>query len=478
MKISLFKKKETKPGQLSGRQKFFLSLPMPASWLSGVLIHNVYIKLYTDLIGLDLKYVGIVYLIYNIWNFVNDPLLGIFVDRKRHDPKRGKYLHLMRVSVPFMIFCLAAMLLSQPSWPQALIFGALLVELFIFDTFSTIFLVSCNSLFYLAASTKEERVDINVIQAYVSNVISFFATLVPTFLMVGGDDRPLSMIVLILMGVILLNALIYYVSLRNIEDKPAYYELGTQDSRVNYATLKEDILGIFRMRSFWTWAGYSLLALAPHSVYFTAFLYFMDHVIRTGGLEATITDTLPMLIVFLFLPLLGKVVKTKGSKFSIFLALIPYVLGYAALFFANHWIIVTLCYIPIMAGKYWMSAAGTPLSAALVDENERLTGTRKTGLISALLALIAAPALSVQQMILLGIMERFGYEGQAAVQSSRALLGIRIGTAVVPIVFAILGVIPLLFHPINLKQEKELSEFSRSRRRGEESEGPGAVAVP
>jgi len=126
-----------------------------------------------------------------------------------------------------------------------------------------------------------------------------------------------------------------------------------------------------------------------------------------------------------------------------------------------------------MAGKYLMGTAGAPLSAALIDENERLTGTRKTGLITSLLTLIAAPTISIQQMLLLGIMERFGYNGALLQQSAEALMGIRIGTAVIPIVFALAGMIPLFFHPINLKEEKELSEFSRMRRQGSE-EAAGA----
>ena len=277
------------------------------------------------------------------------------------------------------------------------------------------------------------------------------------------------MVVMILMGVVALNALIYLVSVRNIRDKPAYYKLGSQEGDIRYETLKEDILGIFRMRSFWTWAGYTLLALAPNTVYFTAFLYFMDHVIRTGGLQATIADTLPMLVVFAFLPLLGRVVKKKGSKRSILWGVLPYIAGYGLLFFSRDWVMVTLCYIPIMMGKYLMTTAGTPLSAALIDENEQLTGTRKTGLIGALLTLIAAPALSIQQMLLLGIMEAYGYNGDLAVQSASAMLGIRIGTAVVPIVFALLGMIPLLLHPVSQQREEALSAFSRDRRRGEET---------
>lgn len=457
-------------GRLTGKQKFLLSLPVPAASLSSVLIHNVYIKLYTDIIGLEPVWVGLVYLIYNIWNFINDPLIGVWIDRRPYDPKRGKFLYLMRVSVPFMLLCLVAMLLSQPSWPQALIFAALLVELFIFDTFSTTYLIATQSYVLLAAPTKEERVDVNVAQSYVANVVSFVATLVPTFLLVGNREGDRGMIVLILLGVVAFNAGIYALALFKLEDKASFYSAGDQEGGLNLKSLRQDTRELFRMKSFRSWAVYNLLALAPNAVYFTAFLYLMDHVIRSGGFEATLADTLPMLVVFAFLPLIGKYVKQKGGRRAIFVGSLPYALGHLALFFTGSWVSVLLCYIPIMMGKYMMGTGGAPLSAALIDENERLTGTRKTGLITSLLALIAAPAISTQLMIYMGILQLFGCDATAKVQSAQAMLGIRVGTALVPIAFLAVGLIPLIFFPIDRAKEEELSRFSEQRRRGQPEE--------
>lgn len=459
-------KQPGKDGRLSPRETFLLALPVPAASLSHVLIHNVYIKLYTDLIGLHPMYVGLVYLIYNIWNFLNDPLIGILIDRKRVDPQRGKFLHIMRVSVPFMLLCLVAMLLSQPTWPQGLIFTALLVALFIFDTFATAYGVATNSFIMVAASSKEERVNVNVVQSYVANIVSFFATLVPTFLLVGNKEGDRGMIVLILLGVVALNAAIYYVALKNLEDRPEYYAHGNIEESFNLATLWADVRALFGSRTFRAWAGYNLLALAPNAVYFTAFLYLMDHVIRTGGLEATLADTVPMLVVFAFLPLIAKFIKKNGGKKSIFIGSVPYIIGHVWLFFTGSWLAVLLAYIPIMMGKYMMSTAGAPLYAALVDENEQLTGTRKPGLIGALMALIAAPALSSQLVLFMGILTAFGYDNKAAVQTEQAMLGIRVGTALVPIAFVLVGLIPLLRFPINQAREEELSRFSQERRRG------------
>lgn len=465
---SLFSRKQPE-GHIPFREKFFLALPIPASSLSGVLIHNVYIKLYTDIIGLAPVYVGLVYLIYNIWNFLNDPLIGVLIDRRKVDPQKGKFLHIMRVSVPFMLLCLVAMLFSQPSWPQWLIFAALLIELFIFDTFSTAYTVAANSFIMVAAASKEERVDVNVLQAYVANIVSFFATLVPTFLLVGHREGNHLQISLILLGVVALNAGIYYWALANLRERPGYYAHGNPEGGLNLLTLWQDVRALMGSRTFRTWAGYNLLALAPNAVYFTAFLYLMDHVIRTGGLEATLADTVPMLVVFALLPLMARFVKGQGGKRAILWGSLPYILGHVWLFFTGSWLAVLLAYIPIMLGKYLMTTGAAPLGAALVDENERLTGTRKPGLVGALLALIAAPALSSQLMIFMGILESFGYDKEAPVQSAQAMLGIRVGTALVPIVFVLLGLIPLLRFPIGREKEEELSEFSQQMRRGENS---------
>ncbi|NLG23960.1 MAG: hypothetical protein GX558_01285, partial [Clostridiales bacterium] len=187
-------------GGISLKEKFLLALPGPALSLSGVLVHNVYIKLYTDVIKLDPTYVGLIYFWFNIWNMLNDPVFGVLIDRKKYDPRRGKFLYLMRVTVPFILVCLAAMLFSQPEWPQKVTFFVLLAELFVLDTATTLFGISSNCYFLLAAPTKEERVDVDVLRNYIANIVSFFATLVPTLLLVGNAQADRVQIVAILMG--------------------------------------------------------------------------------------------------------------------------------------------------------------------------------------------------------------------------------------------------------------------------------------
>jgi GPH family glycoside/pentoside/hexuronide:cation symporter len=95
-----FLNKSSRPGHIANKAKFSLAFPTMPVTLSNVPIHNACLKYYTDMIGLDVRYVGLLYFAFGIWNAINDPLMGIFIDRFRYTKKRGKYAYLMRVTAP------------------------------------------------------------------------------------------------------------------------------------------------------------------------------------------------------------------------------------------------------------------------------------------------------------------------------------------------------------------------------------------
>lgn len=452
---------------LSFKEKFILCLPTQALSLSSVLIHNVYIKMYTDIIGLSPKYVSLIYFIFNIWNMLNDPVFGILLDKKKYDPKRGKYVYVMRVTVPFMIIMLGLMIFASPTWPQTIIFLFLLATLFLYDTAATLFSISAGCYNLLAAPSRTDRVDINIIGQYVGNFISFFATLIPTFLLIGDTKNNHTLVLLSLTGIVILNACIYLYAVINFKDRPELYAVGDgSEEKINLPALWADVKSIISMKLFWCNFFYSITAYAPQGIYFTAYLYFMDYVIRSNGLQATLADAGPMIIVFIIYPLIGKLVKTKGSKITMFTSMLPYILGYIILYQSTSWITVFLSYIFIMLGRQMNITARAPLDAAVIDENERLTGTRKPGLFGAVNAILLAPIGGLQLIIFTSIIDKYGFIAGGGAQSASAILGIRIATACIPILCCLIGIIPLILLPFNLKKEQELSAFSVARRQG------------
>lgn len=451
-------------GGLSLKEMVTLALPGPASVIGPIIIHNALIKFYTDIIHIDPVYIGWIYFIYNLWNAINDPLLGIFVDRFKFNKKRGKYVYLMRVTAPVMLLSIFGMLLSSPSWNDWIIFAVLLLELFIFDTAYTVYSVAYQSYFLIAAPSKEERVDVEVIRTYIGNALGFITTIIPTLLLVGDGNRAL--IIPIFSVVIIVNALMYFVALRNLQDKAELYEsIPKESSHQSFREVWKEAFTIIKSKPFITYLLYFITARGAIAYYFTPFLYYMDKVVKSSGIVATIADVVPGIIMLAILPVIGSLIKNTGSKNVIIISYIPAFLGFAGLLFIKEAWQAVICYTLIVISLNMTQTAGVAISGALIDEDERANGRRRTGLFNGIFALLTTTFISFQSIIFTNIISWFGYDGTAEIQTERAIMGIRIGAGLVPLILGVIGFVPLLLFPIGKKLEQELSDFSTGQRR-------------
>ncbi len=457
--------------KLSFKEKLVLALPGPASVIGPIIIHNSLMKFYTDLIGLDAKYYGWIYLIYSIWNAINDPLLGAYIDKMPFNKIRGKYVYLMRVTAPTMLISIFLMLLASPSWSDWLIFAVLSAELFIFDTAYTVYSVAYQSYFLLAAPDKEERVDIDVIRTYIGNVLGSMVTIIPTMLLVGDIKR--SLVIPVFSAVILVNAVMYFIALRVLKDRAELYTTAKPAEHRNIKDLLNEVKGIVCTKPFITYLLFYITARGAIAYYFNPFLYFMDNVVtdtRIFSLElapdtmATIADVIPGLIMLALLPGAGKLIKKYGSKRLTMFSFIPALLGFGSLLFISTGWMAVISYTLIVLSLNVIQTAGVVLNGALIDYDEMRTGTRKTGLYGGLFALFTTALTSIQATIFTSILSRHGYNGKLEVQTAEAIRGIRIGAGLVPIIMCLVGLIPLLLFPIGTKLEKEISDFNVEQR--------------
>ncbi len=448
---------------LSTKEKWRVSLPGPALSIGSVLIHNVFIKLYTDVIGLSPEYVGWVYVIYNIWNAINDPLLGAWIDKMRVRPGRNKYIYLMRVTIPFMVISSFLMILSGPSWSQWLIFAVYTLELFIYDTAATAYSVAYASYTLIVAPTKEERVDVNIITNYISQAMSFVITLIPTLLLVGDGRREI--IIPVFTVVILLETVFFIWALRGLPDT-SEMEKTVLSQQLTWHQIWKESWSIIRTRAFLTYVIFSSLVLGPIRFYFTPFLYYMDHVLRVDGMTATIIDVTTHVGVLLLLPMIGRLARRIGTKHSVYGGIVPALLGYSIIFLTRSAPVAWVGYYFIVLTVNYLGTVTSPMGALVIDDDERRTGIRKTGLYNGLFALFVTAFSGLQTVIFTGIISAFGYDGTQRIQSESAVLGIRIATAVVPLAAYIIGLIPIKLYPFDKAEEEAISNFSNNARRG------------
>ncbi len=455
--------------KLPFKNKFGLALTTSSASLSMVFIGNIFVKYYTDIIKVDPVVVGAIYYWISMWAAVNGIVIGYLIDRVKYHPKKGKYVRVLRRAAPLMIIALFGMIVVSPAMPEWLISVLFVLELMLFWTAFTTYNYAYNCYYLLVAPTKEDRIDVGVILAYVSNILSFFATLIPNFLLVGNNSMPREKIMFYLMLVLAFNALVYFIALRSLKDPIELYKAGAvKNEKINLKNLWADVKSFLSMRAYWTVFLFNLLALAPMAISYTIFLFMMDHVIGATGWQAAVVDAAPMIIVLLLLPFAGKIIKKIGGKNAIFCGIGIFLVGQLIYFSAYTWVAAFVAYIFIWLGHNSVVTANAPLTAAVIDENERITDVRKAGLHQAITAVLNMPFMGIWTLVYMALIKYFGYEQGAPVQTEEAIMGIRVTSTLLPSIMYILGIIPLVFNPFNKQKERDVSEWSHRRRHGDE----------
>ncbi len=449
-------------------KKAMISLSSGALVLTGTVIHSSYAMYYTDFLGMPPAMIGIVYLLFMIWNAINDPLFGFLIERRKYHEKRGKYTYLMRVTMPLIVLSMIGMFFAQPEWGDWAVFAFLLVTLCLFDTAYTIFSVSYGSYSLCVAPTKEERVDLSVIKSYINMIPAFLGSMVPVIFLTQ-KGMPRTTIIAVYGSIALFGGLIFWISTRSMKDSPDFYTKKLEEESVGKAS-RDMILGILKSRPFLMFTLYCLLARSAFANYMVPYGYYMKWAVDTHGVMASLPDIMGGIVQLLVYPLIAVFVRKIGVRDTIKWAMIPTILSYIGIFFAPNFWVAAIFYAALMIGFASTWGTGDVMMGAIVDEDERRTGLRKSSLYMGLSSLITIPFNALHSLIFMSLLQAFGYDGSLEAQSPTAAFGIRVATALVPAVTILIGYIPLFLFPIGRKEEKELSAFSESMRCKEEEQ--------
>ena len=350
------------------------------------------------------------------------------------------------------------MLYAQPDWSTWLIFAYLTVLLFVFDTAQTGFAISYGNYILVSAATNDERLDVSVVNMYAGQLGALLSMIIPTLLLVGDVDQTL--VVVLFTAVILVNSLLYFVALRPLKESPEMFRDIRTDQGKLVEQLQSDAMSLVRSRAFLAYLAYQVIGRGATVILFTQLLYMADHVLGLQGIQTTLLDAVPGLVMFLFLPLFPKLSRIFGMRNLIILASVPLGLTYMCLYLVDGFWTAMIVYIGIIVFTNIGSVVGAPLFGAIIDEDERRTGTRKAGLFYGMNALLTIPIGGFHTMIFTSILSFSGYAAGAEAQTQNAILGIRTASSLLPGFLILLGIVPLLFLPFTRKFENELSDFS------------------
>ncbi len=417
---------------------------------------------FVKLRGLDAGLAGIVWLIFGIWNAVNDPLLGYISDRTKSS--LGRRLPYIRYGSP--IFALAFILLwvafPGSDGSQTWMFIQMLGGLFIYDTLYTSIATNIYIMPYEMAISNKARSTIFIWKI----IFMVFSIVVPMvlerFKPDVGDAAGIASFRWLMVAFGIGMAVLIFFSTFFYREKHF-----TQDQQQPpFLTAFKDC---FTNRSFVVFETISFTVIFAQTALMQGIWLYFDEIPVPG---------LP-LYAALAVGIIGGVVlwinrrEKWGIKTSTRIMSLLFAAGCFFLLVGGRFVVPAalgfLCFGFGFAGGMYLIPL---MNGDVVDFDEHKTGLRREGMYAGINSFITKPAISIAQWALLTIITAFGYNQALAkgAQSVTAQTGVLVGWVAPTGILLVLCFFALAFYPLAGKQWEETKKELSLRHRQKEKE--------
>ncbi|MCI6668535.1 MFS transporter [Romboutsia timonensis] len=417
---------------------------------------------YTDVFGISAAAVGTLMAVSRVWDAINDPMMGVIVD-KRKRTKDGKFRpYLKYMGIPLGIFTILTFLVI-PNMPQGMKLPYAYITYIGFGMAYTAINIPYGSLASVMTNDPVQRTELSTWR----NISSIFAmiplmVLTPKLVFDASDAvSPKGFLIAAVLYVIIANIgyrLCYKMTTERIinevkEDAPK-------------ASLGETLKALGKNKAL---IGLILSSLGTLTAMFlpnalNAYL-FKDYFQAPGLLS--LAGLLPMVGTFLAIPVTGKLVAKFGKKniaiYSGIVSIAAYVV--LVLFPTKN----PMLYIALIT----VSGFGTALYGMIVwalvgdviDYQEYLSGKREEGIVYATYSLSRKLVQAIVGSIGGFALAAIGYQSGAATQAPEVAESIRTIITVVPLIGFIFGTVCLKFvYNLSNKTLNEVNEELERRR--------------
>ncbi|MFW9846243.1 MAG: MFS transporter [Candidatus Thorarchaeota archaeon] len=391
---------------------------------------------YNVKLGLSEEWISLAWLIFAIWNAINDPLFGIL--QERIDTDMGRRIPVLRYGAP--LYALAFIICWFPFMgsTQIALFWNMLLVLFLFDSMFTMVGLVQTALPAEMCITQEARSNLSLYNVVVGAVGGLVAMVLPLILLTDETTtelnplfRPIMVFVAIIAGIILF--LSSYALTEN--------EYAKTEETLDF---KESMVETLKNREFWAFEGMNFPREMAFTIVTGSMIYFVQYVVRLQGFMASAPLIAIFLVMLLFAFLANQMVKKRGLKQVYILGSMITSVGLLLLPLAGTWeVTVMLSFAVIGIGLAPVLLIFNPLLADVMDYDEILTGKRRETTYAGMNALVTKPAISIGNALFLLVISGFGFDNTQTVQSDTAILGIQLAYALIPAISFLIGSIAL-----------------------------------
>ncbi len=445
------------------RRKIIVSLIAAGSTVISVIVNSSLMRFYISFVGFDSNLWAFVFIIFTIWNAINDPIIGYLSDKVKFIPGKGKYSRLVWWSIPTFVITVVPLFFVQVSWNQIFIAVYLLVLMTIYEAAQTLTNVSFNAFKINTFINMKKRSEFQMILTYVKLPTTFLAMLIPMWFLSGKYS--LSTVSMIFTGSILFGIMLMIIGAIFMKEDQDFYTHDNNELSLGH------LWKVFRQLS--KNKSFIILVMAIFLMQFgtgnstLGYTYYMYDVLQVGELKATIPDILTGVVQMLTFPFIIKYIGKKGSKKTFITGMIIACIGHFLLTFSFNYWIVSGIYIFILFGYGFYSIINEPLQGLIVDEIELKTGERNPASIAGIIQIFMVLAPGLSAAILSKVLHIVDYapyvNGMRVNQTETVMQAIRYTTGLFPAILVFVAILIVRLLPIDKKREDEIQHLIKEK---------------
>jgi len=430
---------------------------------------------YFAVVGVPILWITAGFIIWSLWNSINDPLIGYLSDRTK--TKWGRRIPWMvGATIPLAIVMILLFTPPIALGSDVINFLYFMIILMLFDTTYTAFNLNYNAIFSEMYVTMEARSSVGKVRISFVMVALIFAFLLPTLIIenitgvLPDTDPPISDPNTLgqyqLTGIIaaIIIVITYFIILKWGVKEPKHFSKDAETAMsfkntVKY-TFKNKSFQWFLIPALGTWIVINILpTLAP---------LFMIHALEIEDTELIgIILAVEFIVAALSTPLWEKIRVKKGARMTGLIGiaawLIPIIVFAFSVSIEMAFVVQIFNGIGLGGGLYFYDQC----IAEIIDEDEIIHGTRRSGIHYAVLNFFIRVSTIINFFIIGIVFSTMDWQEYTPNPGIDTILGLQILMGVYPAIVLIFSLVGLYFYPIKgdrlMKNRKKLAELHEEK---------------
>ncbi|MFX1442972.1 MAG: MFS transporter [Promethearchaeota archaeon] len=410
---------------------------------------------YYAVVGLNVNLITLAFIIWSIWNAINDPMLGAISDKSTSKWGRRKPFIIAGV---FPLIIVNILLWTPPiAGSQLEIFLYFLIIIVIWEFFYTMWGVNQTALFPEIFQDHEQRIKANTIIQFFQIISLMIAFILPSFFIPQYDNPQYfvnylyaSIAISIICGVTA-TIFIKYGAKERIEFSKDPEEVPSFLDSIRY-TFKNKAFRSFILANFALWYAFGMLPTIT-ALYGSFVLGIKDSLILSLFLALVFISA--AIFVFVWKPIINKLGPKKAFRW----VLVAFIITLAPFMFISDMISAFFAYFCLGFGIAGALMIRDVTIGPIIDEDELITGTRRE---AGYYGINGFCIKLTNVAIFISIALVFNSVGWAIFDptgtSEETIFGLRSLMFIFPTAFLLIGIISILKFPITKERYDEITQ--------------------